>query len=79
MKSYASGEYTEAKKWISKKITDGFDWESVKTLCVAPESAESVFLSLRDEELIIPGNMEYSEWADFVDETRSGYSPLSDP
>ena len=79
VKSYASGEYTEAKKWISKKITDGFDWESVKTLCVAPESAESVFLSLRDEELIIPGNMEYSEWADFVDETRSGYSPLSDP
>ena len=79
MKSYASEEYTEAKKWISKKITDGYDWESVKTLCVAPESAESVFLSLRDDELIIPDDMEYSEWADFVDETHKGYSRLPDP
>lgn len=79
MKNYASTEYNEAKKWISKQITDGFSWESVKTLCVEPEKAESVFLGLKDDELIIPDNMEYSEWAGFVDEMRSNYSMISDP
>ena len=79
MSNYASQEYTEAKKWISQKITEGFDWESVKLMCTSADKAEKVFLTLRDEELLIPDNMIFEEWADFVDDMRKGYSMISDP
>ena len=32
MGDYASEKYLEAKKWVSKKITDGYSWDDVKTL-----------------------------------------------
>lgn len=30
MSNYASEKYLEAKKWVSKKITDGCSWDDVK-------------------------------------------------
>lgn len=79
MSNYASGEYIEAKKWISKKIIEGFDWEAVKAMCTTDDAAEAEFLHLRDDELIIPDNMEYAGWSGFVDEMRESYSMISDP
>lgn len=80
MGNYASGEYIEAKKWVSEKITKGYDWESVKLLCKANAcEAEAEFLYLKDDELIIPDNMEFSEWVGFVNEMRESYSMISDP
>ena len=37
MSGYASNEYIKSKKWISQKIQEGFDWESVKHFCVTPD------------------------------------------
>lgn len=37
MGGYASNEYMKSKKWISKKLQEGFDWESVKHFCVTPD------------------------------------------
>lgn len=37
MGGYASNEYMKSKKWISKKIQEGFDWEFVKHFCVTPD------------------------------------------
>ena len=80
MGNYASNEYIEAKKWISKKISNEYNWEDVKLLCKADVSdAETEFLYLRDEELIIPGNMEFSDWGQFVNEMQENYSVISDP
>ena len=79
MEKYSSKEYTEAKKWISQKINDGYDWASVKNLCTSPEHAKEEFLKLRDDELLIPEDMKYEEWSGFVDFVRSGYSLISDP
>ena len=79
MSNYASEEYIESKKWISEKISEGYSWEDVKVLCTTYDKAEGVFCELRDEELIIPGDMEYEEWAPYVDEVRKGYSMISDP
>lgn len=79
MEKYSSKEYTEAKKWISKKINEGYDWTLVKILCTSPECAEEEFLKLRDEELLIPSEMKFEEWSGFVDFVKSGYSLISDP
>lgn len=79
MNNYASDEYIEAKKWISQKISEGFSWDDVKTLCISTSEAESFFLELRDDELIFPGDMEYEDWGLFVDEVHKGYSMISDP
>lgn len=79
MKNYSSEEYNEAKKWISKKITEGYDWEDVKLLCTSNDKAEDTFINYRDEELIFPDNMEFYEWDFFVDEVKKGYSLISDP
>ena len=79
MNNYSSLEYTETKKWISEKITEGFDWESVKLMCTSQDNAEKVFLTLRDDELIIPDTMTFSEWIGFVEEMRKSYSIISDP
>ncbi len=79
MSNYASEEYIESKKWISEKISEGYSWEDVKVLCTTYDKAESVFCELRDEELIIPGDMEYEEWPSYVDEVRKSYSMISDP
>lgn len=80
MSNYASQEYTESKKWISKKITEGFDWESVKLMCTSADKAEELFYKYRDDDLLItPDTMPFSEWAGFVDEMRKSYSTISDP
>lgn len=79
MSNYASEEYIESKKWISEKISEGYSWEDVKVLCTTYDKAEIVFCELRDEELIIPGDMEYEEWSSYVDEVRKSYSMISDP
>ena len=78
MSGYASNEYIHSKKWVSKKIEEGFTWEEVKHLCVAPEDEETTFEYLQDEELIIPGNMEFEEWPIFVAEVQKGYSLIGD-
>lgn len=62
MGDYASEKYLEAKKWVSKKITDGYSWDDVKTLCVSIDEAKNEFIQLRDDELILPEDMEFREW-----------------
>lgn len=79
MNNYSSGEFTEAKKWISKKITEGYGWDDVKTFCTTEDKVEEVFIYLKEEELIIPNNLELKDWGSFVDEIKKSYSIISDP
>lgn len=78
MSGYSSNEYIECRKWISGKIQEGYDWEAVKHFCVAPEQEQHVFEQLREEELIVPPNMEFDEWSIFVAEVQQGYSLITD-
>ena len=78
MSNYAGNEYTECKKWISEQLNNGFTWEDVRHLCAAPGEEEQVFIELREDELIIPDNMEFEEWAAFVDYVKSGYSRITE-
>ena len=65
---FASEEFLDCKKWIAEKIESGNTWEQVKLFCVSEEDAHAAFDSLQNEELIIPQNMEYSDWAALIDE-----------
>ena len=76
MSDYASEKYLEAKKWVSKKITDGYSWDDVKKLCVSSDEAKNEFIQLRDDELILPEGMEFREWSEFIDEMKKGYSAI---
>ena len=76
MGDYASEKYLEAKKWVSKKITDGYSWDDVKTLCVSIDEAKNEFIQLRDDELILPEDMEFREWPEFIDEMKKKYCKM---
>ena len=76
---FASEEFLDCKKWIAEKIESGSTWEQVKTFCVSAEEAPAVFDSLQNEELIIPQNMVFSDWADLVEEMQADYTPLYVP
>lgn len=76
---FASEEFLDCKKWIAEKIESGNTWEQVKLFCVSEEDAPAVFDTLQNEELIIPQNMEYSDWAALVDEMNADYTPLYIP
>ncbi len=76
---FVSEEYLDCKKWIAEKIESGNTWEQVKLFCVSEEDAPAVFDTLQNEELIIPQNMEYSDWAALVDEMKADYTPLYIP
>ena len=78
MSGYASNEYIKSKKWISQKIQEGFDWESVKHFCVTPDKEYETFEYLQEEEAIIPQNMDFEEWPIFVAEVQKGYSVIGD-
>ena len=79
MNAFASEEYTESKKLISKLISEGKTWEEVALLCVSPEEFENEFYRLRDDELIIAPNMEPADWTLLVRNQKQNYSPLIDP
>ena len=78
MSGYASNEYIKSKKWISGKIQEGFDWETVKHFCVTPDKEYETFEYLQEEEAIIPQNMDFEEWPLFVAEVQKGYSLIGD-
>lgn len=78
MSNYAGCEYTECKKWISAQLNNGYSWEDVKCLCVEPGAEEQEFIRLKEDELIIPDNMKFSEWHEFIDYIKSGYSRITD-
>lgn len=78
MSGYASNEYIKSKKWISGKIQEGFDWESVKHFCVTTDKEYETFEYLQEEEAIIPQNMDFEEWPLFVAEVQKGYSLIGD-
>lgn len=76
---FASEEFLDCKKWIAERIESGSTWEQVKLFCVSEEDAPAVFDTLQNEELLIPQNMEYSDWAALVDEMKADYTPLYIP
>ena len=76
---FVSEEFLDCKKWIAEKIESGNTWDQVKLFCVSEEEAPSVFDALQNEELVIPQNMEYSDWAALVDEMKADYTPLYIP
>lgn len=78
MSNYAANEYIECKKWISDRLNDGSTWEDVRRLCVAPGKEEQEFFRLKEDELIIPDNMKFEEWCDFVAYVKSGYSRITE-
>ena len=76
MSNFASEEYNSCKEWIAAKIRDGFTWEDVKNLCVAPEEVSDEFDRLRYFTLEIPMSMELEDWKIFVSEIEGDYSPI---
>lgn len=77
--SFASEEFLDCKKWIAAQIENGKTWDEVKTFCVSEDEAQDVFDQFQNEELIIPQNMSFSDWANLVDEMRVDYTPLYVP
>ena len=77
--SFASEEFLDCKKWIAEQIENGKTWGEVKTFCISEEEAPDVFDRLQNEELIIPQNMTFSDWAELVDEMSADYTPLYVP
>ena len=77
MSNYAGEEYITCKQWIAAQIENGFSWEEVEHLCVTADDEVDVFEKLQNEELIIPPNMEFEEWADFVNSIRNHYSQIT--
>lgn len=69
-------EYTLCKQWIASQIQAGHSWEDVKNLCVAPDNAEAEFERLQNEELIIPFDILFHEWSQFVAVIQSSYTPI---
>lgn len=78
MNNYSGDEYISCKQWIAEKIQQGFSWDEIKHLCVAPDKEQDEFDYLQNEELIIPISMEYTEWGCFVDSIRSNYSQITE-
>lgn len=76
MSNFASEEYNSCKEWVAAKIQEGFTWEDVKNLCVAPDEMEAEFDRLRYYTLEIPMSMELEEWREFVSEIEGDYSPI---
>lgn len=76
MSNYASEEYNSCKEWVAAKIQEGFSWEDVKNLCVAPEEVTAEFDRLRYFTLEIPMSMELEDWRTFVEEIEGDYSPI---
>ena len=66
MIKFAAEEYQQCKKWIAEKIQGGYSWSDVKKLCVSDELFAEEFYRLQEDEMIIPPNMEPSDWVDLV-------------
>ena len=77
--SFASEEFLDCKKWIAEQIENGKTWDEVKTFCVPAAESPDVFDRFQNEELIIPQNMTFSDWAKLVDEMSANYTPLYVP
>lgn len=78
MSNYAGEEYIACKQWIAEQIGNGFSWDEVEHLCVASGKETGEFERLQNEELIIPPNMEFDEWTEFVRSIKSHYSQITD-
>lgn len=76
MGNYAGDEYIAIKKWVADKIGSGYSWDDVVTLCVGADVAVREFDYLQNEELIIPPNMQFSDWEDFVRTTEQNFSRI---
>ena len=77
MNMFSGDEFIPCKEWIADQIKDGFTWNDVLHFCVSPEKEIEVFNDLKDEQLIIPPNMEYDQWGDFIDFVKQGYTQIT--
>ena len=78
MIKFAAEEYQQCKKWIAEKIQGGYSWPDVKKLCVSDELFEEEFYRLQEDEMIIPPNMEPSDWIELVIEQEENHIPIVD-
>ena len=78
MIKFAAEEYQECKKWIARKIQDGYSWEDVKKLCTTDELFEETFYYLQEDEMIIPPTMDPLEWEALVREQEENHIPIID-
>ena len=78
MSNYAGAEYIKCKQWAAEKIQAGFSWEDVMHFCVSTEEEQDEFDRLQNEELVIPPNMEYSEWKPFIEAIKDTYIQITD-
>ena len=78
MCNFAGAEYIKCKQWVAEKIQTGFTWEDVMHLCVSAEDEEDEFDRLQSEELIIPPNMDYTEWGPFIETIKGNYVQITD-
>lgn len=78
MANYSGEEYIAVKQWVANKREEGYGWDDISHLCVSPEDEQDTFDYLQNDELIIPANMVFSEWYDFVETIQKNYSEIKD-
>ena len=78
MSNYAGEEYLTCKEWIAQKIQEGFSWDEVAHLCVSDGTEQEAFERMQYEDLVIPLNMEFEEWGDFVNTIKGNYSQITE-
>lgn len=76
MMNYDDTAFAECKKWIVKQINQGHQWEDIVNLSLDGNDPTSVFHELKEEELIIPPSMLFSEWHLFAQHVRSQYASI---
>lgn len=76
MLNYDDAVFVPCKKWIVEKINSGCSWDDIMALSIDGETPESVFHELKEEELIVPPSMKFSEWCEFAQHVRSSYASI---
>ena len=76
MINYDDAIFVECKKWIAGKINHGYSWDDIIALSIDGNEPESVFRDLKEEELIVPTSMTYSDWRGFAEYVKADYATI---
>jgi hypothetical protein len=77
MDNYSGEEYNKCKVWVAGKIQEGYSWDDVVHFC-DPDDEERIFDDLKYDMLIIPPDMEFSDWPHFIQTIRQNYTQITE-
>ena len=76
MINYDDTAFAECKKWIVTQINQGHKWEDVVNLTLDGNDPKMLFRELKEEILIVPPAMSFSEWHHFAQYVQSQYASI---